>query len=176
VTAAANASTSVLTLPTISGLSATYLIRLQLRDSGGALVSNNLYWYSTTPDALGNKSNWYSTTTKTFANLTGLNSLASNSAVTSTVSRTVASGQETVTITLRNTSPTALAFFVRPEITAGNNGNEVLPVTYSDNYVSLWPGEQTTITAVYSSSDLGGSAAWLRLRGYNMPTVNTVIP
>jgi exo-1,4-beta-D-glucosaminidase len=176
VTAAANASTPVLTLPTISGLSATYLIRLQLRDSGGALVSNNLYWYSTTTDALGNKSNWYSTATKTYANLTGLNSLAANNAVTSTVSRTFAGGQQTVTITLRNTSATALAFFLRPEVTAGNDGNEVLPVTYSENYVSLWPGEQTTITAVYQTSDLGGQAAWLRLRGYNIPTVNTVIP
>lgn len=176
VTAAANASTPVLTLPAISGLSTTYFIRLQLRDGGGALVSNNLYWYSTTPDVLGRKSNWYSTQTKTYANLTGLNSLPLNSGVTSSVSRTVASGQETVTITLRNTSASALAFFLRPEVTAGNNGNEVLPVTYSDNYVSLWPGEQTTITATYASSDLGGQPAWLRLRGYNLPTVNTVIP
>jgi exo-1,4-beta-D-glucosaminidase len=176
VTAAANASTPVLTLPAVSGLSTTYLIRLQLRDSGGVLVSNNLYWYSTIGDALGRKSNWYSTQTKTYANLTGLNSLAANNAVTSTVSRTVANGQETVTITLRNTSPTALAFFLRPEITAGNNGNEVLPVTYTDNYVSLWPGEQTTITATYQTSDLSGAAAWLRLRGYNIPTANSVIP
>src|SRR6185369_13620045 len=46
----ANASTQAFTIPTISGLSTTYFIRLQLRNSSNQLVSNNLYWYSTTPD------------------------------------------------------------------------------------------------------------------------------
>lgn len=176
VTATGNASTQVLTVPAISGLSTTYLLRLQLKDSTGAVVSNNLYWYSTTADALGNKSNWYSTTTKTFANLTGLNSLPQNTQVTATTARTIAGGQETVTITLRNNSSTGLGFFMRPEVTAGSNGNEVLPVSYSENYVSLWPGESAVITAVYQTADLGGQPAHLRLRGYNLPTVNTPIP
>jgi len=175
VSAGANASTRALTLPAVSGLSTTYFIRLQLRE-GSTLVSNNLYWYSTTGDVLANKSNWYSTTTKTFANLTGLNSLPLNNSVNTSVARSVAGGQETVTITLTNTSATNIAFFARPEVTAGNNGNEVLPVNYSDNYVSLWPGESTTITAVYQSSDLAGQAPHLRVRGYNLPTTNITIP
>ncbi|NUR49658.1 MAG: exo-beta-D-glucosaminidase, partial [Hamadaea sp.] len=176
ITAAANASTQALTVPTPNGLSPTYFLRLQLKDSTGAVVSNNLYWYSTTPDALGNKSNWYSTTTKTFANLTGLSSLPANPSVTTAVSRSVAGGQETVTITLTNTSATNLAFFLRPEVTAGNGGTEVLPVTYTENYVSLWPGETTTITAAYATADLGGQAPYLRLRGYNVPTAVAPIP
>ena len=176
VTATANASTQALTVPTVTGLSPTYFLRLQLKDSAGTVVSNNLYWYSTTPDVLGNKSNWYSTSTKTFANLTGLNSLATNSSVTSSVARTVAGGQETATITLTNTSATNLAFFLRPEITAGNGGNEVLPVTYSENYVSLWPGESIAINAAYATADLGGQAPYLRIRGYNTPTASVPIP
>ncbi|NUR73330.1 MAG: hypothetical protein HOU81_21135 [Hamadaea sp.] len=176
VTAAANSSTQALTVPTPNGLSSTYFLRLQLKDSAGAVVSNNLYWYSTTPDALGNKSNWYSTTTKTFANLTGLSSLPANPSVTTAVSRSVAGGQENVTITLTNTSATNLAFFLRPEVTAGNGGTEVLPVTYTENYVSLWPGESTTITAAYATGDLGGQAPYLRLRGFNVPTATTPIP
>ncbi|GIH05355.1 beta-mannosidase [Rhizocola hellebori] len=176
VNATANAGTQVLTLPSITGLSPTYFIRLQLKDSGGTTISNNLYWYSTTADALGNKKNWYSTSIKTYANLTGLNSLPSNSAVTTAASRTVAAGQETVAITVTNTSATNIAFFLRPEVTAGNGGNEVLPVTYTDNYISLWPGESTTITAVYQSTDLGGQQPFLRLRGYNVPTASTPVP
>ncbi|HEU4349012.1 MAG TPA: glycoside hydrolase family 2 protein, partial [Actinoplanes sp.] len=80
------------------------------------------------------------------------------------------------TITLTNTSATNLAFFVRPEITAGSGGTEVLPVTYTDNYVSLWPGESTTITAAYQSSDLGGQAPYLRVRGHNIPTTSIPVP
>ncbi|MEV6969244.1 hypothetical protein AB0M47_29445 [Hamadaea sp. NPDC051192] len=176
VTATANASTQALTVPTPNGLTSTYFLRLQLKDGSGAVVSNNLYWYSTTPDALGKKSNWYSTTTKTFANLTGLNSLPSNPSVTSSATRSVSGGQETVSITLTNTSSANLAFFLRPEIIAGSGGTEVLPVTYTENYVSLWPGESTTITAAYATADLGGQAPYLRLRGYNVPTAVAPIP
>jgi exo-1,4-beta-D-glucosaminidase len=176
INATANATTPAFTIPAITGLTATYFIRLQVRNSGGQLISNNLYWYSTTADAFGNKSNWYSTSVSTYANLTGLNSLASNSSVTASASRTVASGQETVTITLNNTSATNIAFFMRPEVTAGNNGLEVLPVTYTENYVSLFPGESIVITAKYATVDLGGQSPFLRLRGYNLPTTNIAIP
>ena len=151
-------------------------LRLQLKDSGGSVVSNNLYWYSTSPDTLANKSNWYMTAVKTYANLTGLNSLASNSDVTASASRTVANGQESVSITMNNTSATYIAFFTRAEITAGNGGLEVLPVTYTDNYVTLWPGESLTLTAKYATAVLGGQPAYLRVRGYNVPTVSIVVP
>jgi len=176
VSAPANASTQLLTIPALTGLSATYFIRLQLRDSAGTLVSNNLYWYSTSPDVLSNHSTWYKTVVKSYANLTGLNSLASNPDVTAAVSRTVSGGQQNVSITLHNTSTANIAFFLRPEITTGNGGNEVVPIDYTDNYFSLWPGESTTITATYQTSDLGGQAPYLRMRGYNVPTNSIPVP
>jgi exo-1,4-beta-D-glucosaminidase len=172
----ANASTQALTIPALTGLSPTYFIRLQLRDSTGAVVSNNLYWQSSTPDVLAGHSTWYKTVVKTSANLTGLNSLPSNLGVTATASRTITGDRQTVTITLGNSSSTNIAFFLRPEVTAGNGGNEVVPVDYTDNYVSLWPGESTTITASYQTSDLGGQAPYLSVRGYNLPTFSIPVP
>jgi exo-1,4-beta-D-glucosaminidase len=112
----------------------------------------------------------------TYANLTGLNGLTSNSSVTASTSKTSAGGQDTVTITLNNTSATNIAFFMRPEVTAGNNGLEVLPVTYTDNYVSIFPGESITITAKYATTDLGGQSPYLRIRGYNVPQFSIPIP
>ena len=176
VTVPANASTPVLTIPQLTGLSPTYFIRLQLKDSVGTTVSDNTYWYSTKPDVLAGHSTWYKTTVKSYADLTGLNSLATNPNVTAAVARTVAGAEQTVTITLRNTSATNIAFFLRPEVTAGNGGNEVLPVSYTSNYVTLWPGDSTTITARYQTSDLGGQAAYLRVRGYNVPTTSVPVP
>ena len=175
LTVPANASTQAFTIPSLTGLTTTYFIRLQLKNSSGQVVSNNLYWYSTSPDTLGNSSNWYSTSVRNYANLTGLNSLASNGSVTASASRTIASGQETVTITLNNTSATNIAFFTRAEVTAGNNGLEVLPVTYTDNYVSLFPGESITITAKYATADLSGQP-YLRIRGYNVPQFTISVP
>jgi exo-1,4-beta-D-glucosaminidase len=172
----ANASTLAFTLPSISGLTTTYFIRLQIKTSGGQVVSDNLYWYSTTADAFGTKSSWYSTSLSTYANLTGLNSLASNSSVTASASRTIASGQETVTITLNNTSATNIAFFTHVEVTAGNNGLEALPNNYTSNYVSLFPGESKIITAKYATADLGGQSPYLRVKGYNVPQFTIVVP
>jgi len=125
---------------------------------------------------LSGHATWYRTVVKSYADFTGLNSLASNPNLAATVSRSVAGGRETVTIALHNASTTNIAFFVRPEVTAGNGGNEVLPVDYSDNYVSLWPGESTTITATYQTSDLGGQSPFLRVRGYNVPTSSIPVP
>ena len=49
------------TIPSIAGLTTTYFTRLQLKDQFGHFVSDNIYWYSTTPDKLGKKSTWYNT-------------------------------------------------------------------------------------------------------------------
>jgi exo-1,4-beta-D-glucosaminidase len=165
----ANTSTLAFALPSISGLTTTYFMRLQLKDPAGNAVSDNLYWYSTTPDALGRKSTWYNTAVSTYANLTGLNSLASNTNVAASAVRSINGGQETVTISLTNRSTTNIAFFVRTEVTSGPGGLEVLPILYSDNYLSLWPGESRTIQANYESSDLGGQVPYVYLRGYNVP-------
>src|SRR5258706_2134053 len=174
--AAANAATQAFAIPAISGLSTTYFIRAQLRNSSNQLVSNNLYWYSTTPDTLGNHSTWYNTSISGSADLTGLNSLAANSNLAVAASKTSGGGNDTVTVTLTNNDPNNIAFFVRAEVTAGNDGLEVLPVTYTDNYITLWPGESITITAQYATADLGGQTAYLRVRGYNIPTTNNPIP
>jgi exo-1,4-beta-D-glucosaminidase len=175
VSSPADQSVPLLTVPAVAGLSGTYLIRLQLADATGTVVSNNVYWYSTTADALAKSSTWYRTSVKTYANLTGLNGLGTDTGVTASASRTVAGGQETATITLANTSATTLAFFLRPEVTAGSGGLEVTPIDYTDNYLTLWPGEQATVTARYQTADLGGAAPFLRLRGYNIPTTSVPV-
>jgi len=175
----ANASTQAFTIPSISGLTTTYFIRLQLKNASNQVLSNNLYWYSTTVDTLGSpngNTSWYMTPVNTYANLSGLNSLASNGSVTASATKTSSGGTDTVTITLNNTSAANIAFFTRAEVTAGSNGLEVLPVTYTDNYVTLWPGESIVITAKYATADLGGQAAYLRVRGYNVPASNIPIP
>ncbi|MEU2780179.1 hypothetical protein ABZ646_47210, partial [Streptomyces sp. NPDC007162] len=52
---------------------------------------------------------------------------------------------------------------VRP----GSGAKPVLPVRWSDNEVSLWPGESSTLTATYRTADLHGSAPQVRVSGWN---------
>ena len=73
-------------------------------------------------------------------------------------------------MTLRNTgSGTTPAFFVDAHL-VDSAGKPVLPIQWSDNEVTLWPGESTTLTATYRTADLHGSAPSVRVSGWNIGT------
>jgi exo-1,4-beta-D-glucosaminidase len=44
-----------------------------------------------------------------------------------------------------------------------------LPVVYSDNYITLWPGETATITAKYATGNSGNRAISVKIQGFNVP-------
>ena len=97
-----------------------------------------------------------------------LNDLPTNNNVTISGSKTARDGVETATIGLQNISDSNLAFFIRAEVTEGLNGQEVVPVYYDDNYITLWPGESRTITAKYATADLQAQTAYLRVSGFHV--------
>jgi beta-mannosidase len=49
-----------------------------------------------------------------------------------------------------------------------NSGERVLPVYYSDNYVSLAPGEARTISIEAAASDLQGQTPLVMIDGWNI--------
>jgi exo-1,4-beta-D-glucosaminidase len=164
------AHSTALTLPTsVSGLPKTYLARLILTDSAGREVSRNVYWLSTKPDTLDwAHTDWYYTPTTGHADLKGLSSMAPVpvSAGASTVS---AGGASTTTVTVRNTGNGTTPSLLTDVHLVDAKGRPVLPVRWSDNEVSLWPGETVTLTATYRTADLHGSAPRVRVSGWNTP-------
>ena len=58
---------------------------------------------------------------------------------------------------------------MRAEITRGSNGEEILPIRYDDNYVTVFPHESRSIDAVFDSALLAGGKPALRLEGYDVP-------
>jgi hypothetical protein len=50
----------------------------------------------------------------------------------------------------------------------GQEGSEAVATVWSDNQLTLWPGEQQTITACYDAAALRGSEPALRLSGWNL--------
>jgi len=146
LTAGPASSNVAFTIPALSGLSTTYYVKLKLQDSTGKVLSDNFYWYSTSPDVLGGHCKWYYCPTKSYANLT---SLATLPMVTVSHSDTI--GSSSVTTTLTNSSSN-LAFLIRVRVT--NGGNEVLPVFWSDNYITLLPGESRAETATFNAGML----------------------
>ena len=67
-------------------------------------------------------------------------------------------GKEDVTrVTIANPGK-SLAFFIRLKINRGG-GEEILPVIWEDNYVSLLPGETRVLSATYARDHLHGAPA-----------------
>ena len=71
-------------------------------------------------------------------------------------------GQNIVDIRLHNATK-QVAFFERAEVTATRDGDEILPIEYSDNYVTVFPGETVDLDAVVPSPL--ATANWVRVTG-----------
>jgi exo-1,4-beta-D-glucosaminidase len=157
-------------------LAKTYFIELLLKH-GGKLVDRNVYWFSTQQDVV----NWSKTignpqaTMTQFANLSQLQSLPSATVGVRAHSTAGRRGQQqtVVTITNRSTKPT-VAFFLRADVRRGTSSgtplpgdNEVLPVFWSDNDVTLWPGESETLRATYRRADLHGASPVVSVSAQN---------
>ena len=170
VTAKGNASVRVGALPQPSGLSTTYFTRLLLKDGSGKVVDRNVYWLSTKADTLDyDASTWYHTPQTGYADLKGLGTLKQGK-VSVTASTAAAGDNRTTSVTVTNTATDkAVAFFLRASVRKGAGGAEVLPARWTDNYVTLWPGESTTLKAEYRASDLGGATPSVEVSGNNVP-------
>lgn len=142
----------VFTLPGPQDLSSTYFVKLTLADATGKTVSDNFYWLSTQGDTLDKPrpgSDWYYTPTKQFANFTALSALPPVKLNVSAKSGR-AKDELFTRVTLENPSKN-LAFFVHVSV-RDRNDNEILPVIWEDNYISLLPGEKRVISATYADS------------------------
>jgi exo-1,4-beta-D-glucosaminidase len=164
----ADGTKKILTLPVLKDTSATYFVRLTLRDHAGKVVGSNFYWVSSKPEKLRyDKSEWYATPTSSFADFRALAQLPKvHLDAKATTSREGA--RATTHVTLTNPSK-SLAFFVRLKLDKSPGGDEILPVIWEDNYVSLMPGETREIAARYDSAALASTDPALEVSGVNVP-------
>jgi len=167
VDATADSTAKIFALPDIEGLSATYFLVLRLQDAAGKAVGSNFYWLSTKPETLDwAKSNWWMTPTESYADFTAITQLPK--VKLKLTDRTERKDDEAIThVTLENPSK-SIAFFVRLKVDKGARGEEILPVVWEDNYISLLPGERREITATYRAAELGAAKATVEVSGWNV--------
>ena len=167
VDAPADSTARIFTLPEMDGLTPTYFVVLRLEDASGKVVGSNFYWLSTKPETLDwEKTTWFMTPTASYADYTAISQLPK--VKLSESSRTEIHGDEAVTrVTLTNPSK-SLAFFIRLKVDKGAKGEEILPVVWEDNYISLRPGEKREITATYRAKELGGANPSVEVSGWNI--------
>ena len=73
-------------------------------------------------------------------------------------------------VTLHNKGK-APAPFLRLNL-KGADGEQILPVIYSDNYITLMPGEQKTVTISWKPEDARGQQAHVEISGLNGPVID----
>jgi exo-1,4-beta-D-glucosaminidase len=167
---AANTSVEALQLPAMDWGEPVYFLDMRLLDENGNEMDNNFYWLAAKTDVLDYKAkppNWYyHTPTKQYADFTALNDLPKVKVSANLTEKR--SGEETeFVVELKNDNP-QIAFFIHPQIRDEQSGMTILPVLWSDNYVSLLPGESRKLTAKIKNKYLKDKKPHLLVEGYNL--------
>lgn len=130
------------------------LVEQKLRDSSGKLLSRNFYWRGRNAIAYRQ-----------------LNKLSQVDLRGSVSPVRIHDGQRSMRVTLANHSATPA---LEAKLTLVDSaGQRILPAFYSDNYVSLLPGESRTLTIEWPPVDPHGQratpvSAQVKLRGWNV--------
>jgi exo-1,4-beta-D-glucosaminidase len=169
---APGAAVHALTLPRTARDSRVFFVRCELIDKAGAVVSENVYWQSQQPDDVGDPRNdgAFELKQTSWADMTALNTMTPVP-LDVTASRSPNPSDNRVAIRLHNPS-SHVAFFERAELSSTPEGDEILPVEYSDNYMTVFPGETVDLQG---QPWTGTPANWVRVTGYNTPPVTVAI-
>ncbi len=122
------------------------VIVLELTDAAGKRLSRNLYWLAAKPTG--------------YREMTRLGPMPMQ--LTGSVARR--SDEVVLTLHLSNTGDTVS--FANKLTLFGSDGKRVLPAYFSDNYISLLPGETQVVEVSFPSEALKGQPA-ISLRGWN---------
>jgi exo-1,4-beta-D-glucosaminidase len=144
-----------------------YFVDLRLLDGAHAVLSRNFYWLPHTPDVLETAAaTWIHTPTRKFADLSAVRRLPP---ATVALDARVVDGSVSgalVQVDLANLSD-RLAFFVQLRVADGGAA-DVLPVIWTDNYVSLLPGERRGLRARLLGDGAGRVPLRIEARGLNV--------
>ena len=130
-----------------------HFVALRLTDPSGRVVSTNFYWLPKTHSTFDwavehQKDHPYYTAVTSYEDLSQLNRLRKvRLDATALLSQPHDGGE--VRVRIKNPS-SQLAFQIRLALVDADSGDEILPVLWEDNYVSLLPGESRTVAAHFA--------------------------
>lgn len=125
------------TIPKIKEIPDIYFVKLELRDIKGKQISDNLYWFCSQHQE--------------FSSLARLQKVD----LQKDVKLEETSKEYKITVKLKNNTDN-LSFFNHLILLNPITHQEILPVFWSDNFVTLFPDDNETITAVVAKTDMGG--------------------
>jgi hypothetical protein len=131
-----------------SAIDAPVFVRLNLLGATGKTISTNFYWLAAHEE-----------------DMRKLNTLP-QATITSKITTSREGNEKVVTAVLTNQGK-QVAIELKLTLKKAQSEERILPAYYSDNYISLLPGETQTVIIHYPESAVTGNAA-LTLRGYNL--------
>lgn len=164
--------TSSKQVATVSGLDKIQgvgFLRLVLQDDSDKDLSRNVYWLPKQMDVLDwNNSNWWYTPVSEYANYgDGLKELSAAEVTATVDADSQGEGSDfEARVSLQNESDFP-AFFVQLTVLQGKD-EEVAPVYFSDNYVTLWPQEPLVVNVKFPKERCKGTV--IEISGYNVDT------
>jgi beta-mannosidase len=166
------------------GLSPVHYVKLQLKNAGGKVISDNFYWRTTAtisgasapPPASvfgagglgrgGRGGGRRGGASGTFEDFSLLQTLPT-AEVQVTLDRHDNAGKCLIAATISNPTKTP-ALQTHLQLRRQRSGERVLPVFYSDNFLSLLPGESRTVTIEAAALALDGQVPEVAIDGWNV--------
>lgn len=134
-----NSYKEVFTVPQINNITPVYFVRLELLDNKGNVVSDNFYWRSASEN-------------ENYSALAKLKDVKLNVSYKTEEK----DGEYSLTVSVKNKTK-QLAFLNRLAVIKKDSNEEVLPTIWSDNFLTLMPGEEKTVKTRFRKKDLNGS-------------------
>jgi hypothetical protein len=159
VTAPPSVATSLGVVEWPANLSSVYFVKLELHDASGKLLSDNFYWRALPAHQ---------------DELADLNKLPTVT-LDAKVERHDADGKCLLSVTLHNPG-SQVALMAHLQLRRQHSEERVLPVYYTDNYVSLVPNETKMISIEASEADLKGEMPLVVVDGWNVGVVPSSSP
>jgi exo-1,4-beta-D-glucosaminidase len=109
---------------------------------------------------------WFYTPQKQYADFSSLNNLPKTKIQ---ATKRILHTADEYEITLKLTNPSKeIAFFIEAKLINPDSQTAVVPVFWSDNYVSILPKETKTLTVKCYKKDSGNKEPKIRIKGYNL--------
>jgi hypothetical protein len=128
--AAPNSVTRLFTIPEPKEVAGVYFLKLTLSENGKQ-VTDNIYWLTTRP--------------KDYTTLSGL------PRSTPAMKASVKQEKGVYSATVRLQAKKAVSFFNRIKVLDRQTGKRILPVHYTDNYITLMPGDTREVGIEFTS-------------------------
>ena len=154
-------------IPKLKGNRKVYFLDLKLMGADGGIVADNFYWIASEDDKMDwDQFFWYYTPIKKFADFSAINSMAQVNIEASKEIRQQGDEWE-ITINLKNPGE-KLSFFNELNVSGKSSGESILPAFWSDNYISLMPGESKSISVKFYGKNLGSDVPVIKISGINL--------